>query len=67
MITYLLMTNLGVILALGAQYADRSMTRYEPQLVEINPTIRKIFFAAKTLGLMIVVTGLTSTAVVAAS
>jgi hypothetical protein len=33
--------------------------------VEINPTISKIFFAAKTLGLMIVVVGVTSTAVIA--
>jgi hypothetical protein len=36
-------------------------------LVEINPTIRKIFFAAKTLGLMIVAVGLTGTAVIAPS
>lgn len=61
MLTYALMTGLGVMLASGAQYGDRAVTRYEPWLAEINPDIPKIFFAAKTLGLMIVATGLAST------
>jgi hypothetical protein len=65
MITYLLMAGLGLVLAFGAQYGDRSVTRYEPRLVEINPAIPKIFFTAKTLGLMIVAVGLASTAVTA--
>jgi hypothetical protein len=65
MTTYILMTSLGLVLTFGAQYGDRSVRRHEPLLVEINPTISKIFFAAKTLGLMIVVVGVTSTAVVA--
>lgn len=67
MITYILMTCLGLILALGAEYGDRAITRYEPQLAEINPDIPRIFYAAKTLGLMIVAVGLTSTMVTAYS
>jgi hypothetical protein len=39
--------------------------RYEPRLAEINPNIPRIFFAAKTLGVMIVAVGLASTAVAA--
>lgn len=50
MITYVLMTGLGVVLALSAQYAHRTVTRCEPRLVEINPTIREIFLAAKDAG-----------------
>jgi hypothetical protein len=67
MITYVLMTGLGVVLTLSAQYAHRTVTLCEPRLVEINPTIREIFLAAKTLGLMIVAAGLASTAVIASS
>jgi hypothetical protein len=66
-ITYILMTGLGFVLAFGAQYGDRAVRRQEPLLVEINPTISKIFFSAKTLGLMIAAVGVTSTAVVAYS
>jgi hypothetical protein len=65
--TYILMTGLGFVLAFGAQYSDRTLRRQEPLLLEINPTISKIFFAAKTLGLMIAAVGVTSTAVVAYS
>jgi hypothetical protein len=61
-ITYMLMSGLGLVLASGAQYGDRAVTRYEPSLAEINPSIPKIFFAAKTLGLMIVAVGAASTA-----
>ena len=63
MITYVLMTDLGLVLAFGAQYGDRTVMRYEPLLAEINPNIPRIFFAAKTLGLMVVAVGLASTAV----
>jgi hypothetical protein len=59
------MTGLGLVLAFGAQYGDRAVTRYEPRLAEINPSIPRIFFAAKTLGLMFVAVGLASTAVIA--
>jgi hypothetical protein len=54
------MTLLGLVLAVGAQYGDSAVTRYEPRLAEINPNIPKIFFAAKTLGLMIGAAGLTT-------
>jgi hypothetical protein len=64
-ITYVLMTALGLVLAFGAKYGDRAVTRYEPWLAASNPNIPTIFFAAKTLGLMIVAVGLTSTAVIA--
>ena len=67
MSTYVLMTNLGVVFALSAQYADRTVSRCDPRFVEINPTIREIFFAAKTLGLMFVAAGLASTVVIASS
>ena len=63
-ITYMLMTGLGLVFAFGAQYGDRTVRRQEPLLLEINPTIPKIFFAAKTLGLMIAAVGVTSTVVV---
>lgn len=63
MITYVLMTGLGLILAFGAQYGDRAVTRYEPELAKINPDIPKIFFAAKTLGLMFVAVGLSTAAI----
>ena len=65
MITYVLMTGLGLVLAFGAQYGDWTVMRYEPRLAEINPNIPRIFFAAKTLGVMIVAVGLASTAVAA--
>ena len=65
MISYLLMTGLGLVLAFGAQYGDRSVMRLEPRLAEINADIPRIFFAAKVLGVMIAVVGLVSTAVTA--
>jgi hypothetical protein len=64
-ITYVLMTGLGLVFALGAGYGDRTVMRYEPRLAEINPNIPRIFFAARTLGLMIAAVGLASTAVTA--
>ena len=66
-ITYILMTGLGLVLAFGAQCSDRAVTRHEPRLAEINPDIPRIFFAAKTLGLMIVAVGLINTVVAAYS
>jgi len=65
MVTYILMTCLGAVLAFGAECSDRAVTKYEPRLAKINPDIPRIFFAAKTLGLMIVAVGLTSTVVTA--
>jgi hypothetical protein len=41
--TYILMTGLGLVLAFGALYGDRSVARRQPRLVEINPTIPKSF------------------------
>jgi hypothetical protein len=58
---------LGLVLAFGAHYGNRSVMRHEPCLAEINPTLPQIFFAAKMLGMMIVATGLISTAVTAYS
>jgi hypothetical protein len=63
MINYVLMIGLGFVLDFGVYYGDRAVTRYEPRLAEVNPNIPRIFLAAKTLGLMIVAAGLTSTAV----
>lgn len=61
MTVYLLMTSLGLIMFFGARYTDRTVARYEPKLVRIEPAIPRICFVAKSAGMMIAVAGLGAT------
>jgi hypothetical protein len=61
MTNYLILTALGLMLFFGAFYADRTVTRSEPELAVIEPTIPRICFVAKSLGVMIFVAALGAT------
>lgn len=62
---YLLMTGLGLALALGAYYADRVFARSTGEFTAIEPAIPQVCFLAKTAGMMIAVAGIGATLCVA--
>jgi hypothetical protein len=67
MFTYLVLASLGLLLSLGAVFADRSVARHAPEYAQIQPAIPAVFFAAKTTGMMIMASGLAATVILACS
>ena len=58
MTIYLLMTGLGLLLALGAYYTDRVFARSEVAFAATEPAVPQVCFLAKTTGMMIAAAGI---------